>query len=129
MPRKRLEPKPPTGPRLLTIDEVAAQLHQSRATVYRLINSGAIASVHVGEAGFTRVNQDDLNTYIKQANPLLKIDEVAERLRLTKRTVYRIIAAGDLATVGPKGEQRVKQTDVDAYIAKNRIGPKRRKAA
>lgn len=129
MPRKRPDNKPPTGPRLLTIDETAAQLGQSRATVYRLVNGGDLASVHVGEAGFTRIAQTDLDTYITHAYPLLKIDDVADRLRITRRTVYRMIAAGDLPTVGPKGEQRVKQADFDRYIAKHRVTPKRRKAA
>lgn len=63
MPRKRPEP-PSSGPRLLKIDEVAAQLRLSRPTVYRLINSGKLASVHVGIAGFTRVSQDDLDAYV-----------------------------------------------------------------
>lgn len=63
MPRKRPEP-PASGPRLLKIDEVAAQLRLSRPTVYRLINSGKLASVHVGLAGFTRVRQDDLDDYV-----------------------------------------------------------------
>jgi excisionase family DNA binding protein len=65
----------------LKIDEVAAQLRLSRPTVYRLINSQKLASVHVGIAGFTRVTQDDLDAYIathRHAAAVTPVDDVAE---------------------------------------------------
>lgn len=52
------------GARLLKIDDAASQLRLSRSTVYRLINSGALPSVHVGDAGFARIRQSDLDTYV-----------------------------------------------------------------
>lgn len=63
MPRKTRNPTP--GARLLKIDDAASQLRLSRSTVYRLITSGALKSVHVGQAGFTRIRQSDLDTYIE----------------------------------------------------------------
>jgi excisionase family DNA binding protein len=62
----------------LKIDEVAAQLRLSRPTVYRLINSGKLASVHVGLAGFTRVSQADLDDYVARTRHPALADDVAE---------------------------------------------------
>lgn len=78
MPRKRHEPTPP-GPRLLKIDEVAARLRLSRPTVYRLINGGKLASVHVGNAGFTRVQETDLDAYIANNRHAALVDAPPEQ--------------------------------------------------
>ena len=79
MPRKRHEPSPPSGPRLLKIDEVAARLRLSRPTVYRLINGGKLASVHVGNAGFTRVTETDLDAYIATNRHAALAEDPAEK--------------------------------------------------
>jgi excisionase family DNA binding protein len=38
----------------------------SRSSVYRLIASGSIPSVHVGPAGRTRISEADLSEYINR---------------------------------------------------------------
>lgn len=48
---------------LLTIPETARELRVARATVYRLINSGALPTVRVGHA--RRVERTALTTYIR----------------------------------------------------------------
>ena len=48
---------------LLRIDDVAVELGKSRATVYRIIASGALPTIHVGKSGTIRVDPTDLDRY------------------------------------------------------------------
>jgi excisionase family DNA binding protein len=75
MPRKPSTPA--TRPRLLRIDEAAEELQLSRTTVYRLINSGRLPSIHVGNAGFARISPDDLDAYMR-AHRIGEVEEVDE---------------------------------------------------
>jgi excisionase family DNA binding protein len=52
----------PTAEWLLTVNDVAARLSISRDTVYRLVRSGALESVRVGERLRFRVS--DLEAYL-----------------------------------------------------------------
>jgi len=47
----------------------------------------------------------------------LTAGEVAELLRVSTMTVYRIIKAGELAAVRVGKSYRVRETDVDRYLA------------
>lgn len=47
---------------------------------------------------------------------LLKIPEVAAYLRVTRQTVYNLIASGDLHTVKVGTLQRIRATDLEAYL-------------
>jgi excisionase family DNA binding protein len=53
---------------------------------------------------------------------LLKPAEVASELRLSRATIYRLIASGDLPTVhvGARKATRVEASALADYIAKNR---------
>jgi excisionase family DNA binding protein len=55
-----------------------------------------------------------------QPEPLLKPAEVAAELRVSLKTVYRYIAAGELPSVaiGPRGYTRISRAALNAYIAK-----------
>lgn len=55
-------------------------------------------------------------------NKLLKIPEVGERLGLNRSTVYRLIDAGAFPTVhvGARQATRVEESELDAYIERNR---------
>ena len=52
------------------------------------------------------------------------IDEVAEKLKVSTRTVYRWIDAGDLAiiklTPGERGNVRVSEQDLRAFLEERR---------
>lgn len=50
---------------LLKPAEVAAHLRITTRSVYRLINTGALPKVHVGEARATRIRRSDLIEYIE----------------------------------------------------------------
>ena len=47
----------------------------------------------------------------------MTVAEVAELLRVSSMTVYRLIKAGDLAAVRVGKSFRVREDDVDAYLA------------
>lgn len=53
---------------------------------------------------------------------LLTIPEVARELRVSRATVYRYFATGELKRVrlGTKGHFRVERSEVDAFIERNR---------
>lgn len=52
----------PSGPRFLTVLEVAERMRVSKMTVYRLIRAGKIPAVRVGKS--FRVREEDLETYL-----------------------------------------------------------------
>lgn len=58
-----------------------------------------------------------------EATSALRTAEVAERLRIDPRTVRKLIRSGRLRgfTVGGKGDIRVTEADLAAYIAQNLI--------
>ena len=47
----------------------------------------------------------------------LTVQEVADMLRVSSMTVYRLIKAGDLPAVRVGRSFRVRDTDVDVYLA------------
>ncbi len=47
----------------------------------------------------------------------LTVQEVADLMRVSSMTVYRLIKAGDLAAVRVGRSFRVSEPDVDAYLA------------
>ena len=47
----------------------------------------------------------------------LTVAEVAEQLRVSNMTVYRLINAGDLPAVRVGRSYRITEDDVDAYLA------------
>lgn len=47
----------------------------------------------------------------------LTVQEVADMLRVSSMTVYRLIKAGDLQAVRVGRSFRVRDTDVDGYLA------------
>lgn len=47
----------------------------------------------------------------------LTVAEVAQMMRVSTMTVYRLIKAGDLAAIRVGKSYRIKEDDVDAFIA------------
>jgi excisionase family DNA binding protein len=48
----------------------------------------------------------------------LTVAEVAHLMRVSTMTVYRLLKAGDLASVRVGKSYRIREDDVDAYLAK-----------
>lgn len=57
---------------------------------------------------------------------LLTIQEVAETMRISEKTVRRLIKRGDLVAykTGDRGQLRVKEQDLDEYIESQRVSPR-----
>ena len=49
---------------------------------------------------------------------LLTVNEVAELMRVSNMTIYRLIKAGDLAAARVGRSYRIRQGDVDSYLTK-----------
>ena len=48
--------------------------------------------------------------------PLLTVGEVANMMRVSNMTVYRLIKAGHLAAIRVGKNYRIRRTDVDRYL-------------
>lgn len=51
-----------------------------------------------------------------QADPLLTVAEVADVLRVSNMTVYRLIKGGQLSAIRVGKNYRIRQGDLDAYL-------------
>lgn len=49
-------------------------------------------------------------------NEVLTVNEVAERLRVTRQSVYRLLERGDLPSIKVLGAIRVRAADLDEYM-------------
>lgn len=57
-------------------------------------------------------------TQSPQTKPIfVTVGEVARQLRVSNMTVYRLISAGDLPAVRVGKSYRLREDDVDAYLA------------
>lgn len=52
---------------------------------------------------------------------LLTVKEVAEKLRVKPRTVYRMIADGELSAISIRDEYRIRQSELDDLIQRRTI--------
>lgn len=54
---------------------------------------------------------------------LLTVQEVAEAMRVSEKTVRRLIKRGDLSAykVGDRGQLRVKEGELDRYLESQRV--------
>ena len=57
------------------------------------------------------------------AGPLLTVREVADRLRVSKMTVYRLVEAGDLRAVKVARSIRVPERVLDQYLMDAEVSP------
>ncbi|CAN5447053.1 MAG: helix-turn-helix domain-containing protein [Actinomycetota bacterium] len=54
---------------------------------------------------------------IDMADPLLTVSEVADRMRVSNMTVYRLIKSGQLAAIRVGKNYRLRGHDVERYLA------------
>lgn len=59
------------------------------------------------------------------AEQILTIKEVADFLKLTEKTAYRLAAEGKLPGFKVGGSWRFKQSDIDAWIEESKTGQKK----
>jgi len=55
---------------------------------------------------------------------LLRVDEVADRLRLSRQSVYRKIERHDIPALrlGERASLRIAEDELEAWLARNRTG-------
>lgn len=61
----------------------------------------------------------DLVTDERIPAEVLTIPQVADRLKVSRNTVYRLISDGDLPVVEVRGKSRVAESDLQQYIDRN----------
>ena len=110
-------------PDYYTAREVAAKLRVSVRTVYELLSSRTLVSTQVRSA--LRVKREDLDAYMAQLprdEDVCEIAEAAEKLRVHTRTVYELIADGDLTAIRIRGRRSrvIRRQDLDEYLASSR---------
>lgn len=54
----------------------------------------------------------------KRVDRLLRIDQAAERLNCSERTLYRIVADGELLALKVRQSLRILESSLEAYIQK-----------
>lgn len=54
---------------------------------------------------------------------LLTVGEVAALMRVSNMTVYRLIKAGDLAAIRVGKNYRIRESDVNRYLAHRAVRP------
>lgn len=73
---------PSSGPRFLTLDQVADELQVTRSQVYALVRDRSLAAVKIGGRGQWRVERSRLEDYIaelyRQAKPDGRADGLSE---------------------------------------------------
>jgi excisionase family DNA binding protein len=77
---------------------------------------------HVGDGGLSEAARarygPDMSTV------LLTAGEVADRLRVSTMTVYRLIRRGELPAVRVGRNYRVRESDLDAYLEAQVVDPR-----
>lgn len=53
--------------------------------------------------------------------PLLTVGEVANLMRVSNMTVYRLIKAGQLAAIRVGKNYRIRRTDIDRYLTERSV--------
>lgn len=60
-------------------------------------------------------------SHIETRPTFLTTDEVLDYLKVTSRTIYRLIKAGDLPAVRIGRQWRFRQSDLDAWLDRQRV--------
>jgi excisionase family DNA binding protein len=60
-------------------------------------------------------------TYVPSEDRLLTVQEVAERMRVSNMTVYRLIQAGDLRATRVGRSYRLREGDVETYLSRSAV--------
>jgi excisionase family DNA binding protein len=54
-------------------------------------------------------------------DPLLTVGEVAQIMRVSNMTVYRLIKSGQLAALRVGKNYRIRRSDIDGYLSKRAV--------
>lgn len=113
----------------LTVEEVRQRLNLKRSMTYKMVRSGEIQSVRFGDS--IRVPKHLLDKYIaeKLGQSLvpyngenvvfLTIEDVFERLFVSRSTAYSLVKSGKIPSITFGKSIRVPEYLLDDYIAEN----------
>ncbi len=68
------------------------------------------------------IEHDGLHTAASLGDRLLMVREVAELMRVSNMTVYRLIKAGDLPAIRVGKNFRIRRSDVESYLGDRSYG-------
>ncbi len=68
------------------------------------------------------IEHDGLRPAESLGDRLLMVRELAERMRVANRTVYRLIKAGDLPAIRVGKNFRIRRSDVESYLGDRSYG-------
>jgi excisionase family DNA binding protein len=110
-----------TRARMIRVREAAEILGVSSQIVYRAVWDGTIPAVYVSPKAL-RISEADVRKLSKTWNPPGYVDaeEVAERLGVSVRTVWRYAADGDITSERDRGRLRFRDRDVERLIRNGR---------
>lgn len=110
-----------TRARMIRVREAAEILGVSTQIVYRAVWDGTIPAVYVSPKAL-RMRETDVRRLAKTWNPpgYLDAEEVADRLGVSVRTVWRYAADGDLPSERQRGRLRFRERDVDRVLRTGR---------
>jgi excisionase family DNA binding protein len=102
-----------------TVPEIAKRFRVTKTTIYNLINDKELACARIGKT--IRVSDKALCKYLGcQPNPddtYLTVAEVAKIFRLSKMTIGRRIASGELEALRVGMQVRIPERAVNAILA------------
>jgi excisionase family DNA binding protein len=119
---------PVTDEKLLLVEEFADRAGIHRATAYRMVAAGDVASFKIGKSRripdsevrrllmMKTVQRPDSDEYSETPHT------VAHRLGISSKTVRRLMIDGRIAHTVIDGVRRARPVDVDAYLASVREG-------
>ena len=102
------------GERLFNAVEAARRIGVGRNRIYTMLNAGEIPSVKVGK--HFRIQADDLQAWMDEDKCLLRVEDVAQRLRIGLSKTYALINAHEIPSVLSAGRYRVSIKDLEAWI-------------
>ncbi len=84
---------------------------------YDELAEACLTSARNGQAGTSVDGLADFVDHWRMAPLLLTKAEAAELLRLSERTLQRLISAGELPAVHVGGAARIRREDLEGYVA------------
>jgi excisionase family DNA binding protein len=76
--------------------------------------------------GYVRITETSVETSLMLDDQLFTVDEVANQLRVSKKTILRWINAGILVAIKLEKEYRIAQSDLEDFKRRRRTDQRRR---
>ncbi len=98
---------------LLTVKQAAERLQVSPSTIYYLVKRGRLKRYPLGGLRFTRT---DIEQLMAEEKGYLSVKEVAEWLRVTPKTIRRMVKQGRLKVYHIGKQLRFRREEINAFL-------------